>query len=491
MSDTTTTENNKQNGLKRSYLSSFEVLGQSIAAIAPSATPALVIPLVFGFAGNGTWLAYAIGLVVFLLVSLSVNQFTKRSATPGNLYSFIVKGLGTDAGVITGWGLVLAYLLTASAVLCGYINYANVLIGYSGIALPPVIQAIILGIIGAAIAWYIAVKDIKLSARLMLSLEIISMTLITLLAIVVLVNHGFTIDPAQTSLQGVSLSSWGIGLVLAFFSFCGFESATSLGHEAKDPLKTIPRAVISSTAIVGVFFILLSYIEVFGFQGSSTALNNAAAPLTDIANANGIGIFGPLISIGALISFWACFMACINAASRVLYLMGQHGVVHSNVGDVHKTNRTPHIAITATVIVAAVIPFILIAYGGGLFDIYGWVGTIGTYGFILAYALIAIAAPLYLLREKELKRPDIALAVVTIILLAAAIVGSIYSNATSGAPYSWFIYIFVGYLIIGGALFLVSKKRSPHLSASITTEIEKVHTEFRAIRAEGGNGPKH
>ena len=163
MSDTTTTENNKQNGLKRSYLSSFEVLGQSIAAIAPSATPALVIPLVFGFAGNGTWLAYAIGLVVFLLVSLSVNQFTKRSATPGNLYSFIVKGLGTDAGVITGWGLVLAYLLTASAVLCGYINYANVLIGYSGIALPPVIQAIILGIIGAAIAWYIAVKDIKLS----------------------------------------------------------------------------------------------------------------------------------------------------------------------------------------------------------------------------------------------------------------------------------------------------------------------------------------
>jgi amino acid transporter len=325
----------------------------------------------------------------------------------------------------------------------------------------------------------------------MLSLEIISMTLITLLAIVVLVNHGFTIDPAQISLQGVSLSSWGIGLVLAFFSFCGFESATSLGHEAKDPLKTIPRAVISSTAIVGVFFILLSYIEVFGFQGSSTALNNAAAPLTDIANANGIGIFGPLISIGALISFWACFMACINAASRVLYLMGQHGVVHSNVGDVHKTNRTPHIAITATVIVAAVIPFILIAYGGGLFDIYGWVGTIGTYGFILAYALIAIAAPLYLLREKELKRPDIALAVVTIILLAAAIVGSIYSNATSGAPYSWFIYIFVGYLIIGGALFLVSKKRSPHLSASITTEIEKVHTEFRAIRAEGGNGPKH
>ncbi|ABS56513.1 amino acid permease-associated region [Methanoregula boonei 6A8] len=490
MSDTTTAESNKTNGLKRSYLSSFEVLGQSIAAIAPSATPALVIPLVFGFAGNGTWLAYVIGLVVFLLVSFSINQFTKRSATPGNLYSFIVKGLGTDAGVITGWGLVLAYLLTASAVLCGYINYANVLIGYSGAAFPPILQAIILGIIGAAIAWYIAVKDIRLSTRVMLTCEIISMTLITLLAIIVIVNHGFSIDPAQTSLQGVSLSSWGIGLVLAFFSFCGFESATSLGHEAKDPLKTIPRAVITSTAVVGVFFILLSYVEVFSFQGSSTALNNAAAPLTDIANANGIAAFGPLISIGALISFWACFLACINAGSRVLYLMGQHGVVDNRVGNAHESNRTPHIAITASVIAASVIPFILIAYGGGLFDIYGWVGTVGTYGFVFAYALVAIAAPLYLLREKELKRPDIALAAVTILLLAAAIAGSIYSNNASGAPYSWFIYIFVGWLIAGGAWFLISKRRHPQLSSRITSEIEKVHTEFRVIRANGGNGPK-
>jgi len=491
MSETSPSEIKQPNGLKRSYLSSFEVLGQSIAAIAPSATPALVIPLVFGFAGNGTWLAYVIGLVVFLLVSFSVNQFTKRSATPGNLYSFILKGLGTDAGVITGWGLVLAYLLTASAVLCGYVNYANVLIGYSGATFPPILQAIVLGIIGAAIAWYIAVKDIKLSARVMLTCEIISMTLITLLAIVVLVGHGFAVDPAQTSLQGVTLSSWGIGLVLAFFSFCGFESATSLGHEAKDPLKTIPRAVISSTAIVGVFFIILSYVEVFSFQGSATALNNAAAPLTDIANANGIAVFGPLISIGALISFWACFLACINAGARVLYLMGQHGVVNNRVGNAHVSNRTPHVAITAAVIIAAVIPLILIAYGGGLFDIYGWVGTVGTYGFVLAYALIAIAAPLYLLREKELKRPDIALAVITILLLAAAIVGSIYSNATSGAPYSWFIYIFVAYLVVGGAWFLITKKRSPHLASSITSEIEKVHQEFRVIRANGGNGPKH
>ena len=126
------------------YLSSIEVLAQSIASIAPSATPALVIPLVNGFAGNGTWLAYLFATIATILVAANLNQFTKRSASPGNLYAFIIKGLGTDIGVISGWALVLAYLLTASAVLCGFIDYANVLLAYAGITAPAILIGIIL-----------------------------------------------------------------------------------------------------------------------------------------------------------------------------------------------------------------------------------------------------------------------------------------------------------------------------------------------------------
>ena len=167
MTNNTTNESNKPSGLRSSYLSSIEVMAQSIAGIAPSVTPALVIPLVFGFAGNGTWLAYFFGTIAIVLVGANLNQFTKRSASPGNLYAFIVKGLGPGIGVISGWALVLAYILTASAVLCGFINYVNVLLAYVGITLP----AILIGIIGALTAWFIAVKDIKLSARLMLAFE--------------------------------------------------------------------------------------------------------------------------------------------------------------------------------------------------------------------------------------------------------------------------------------------------------------------------------
>ena len=311
---------------------------------------------------------------------------------------------------------------------------------------------------------------------------------ILLLAAVVLVKHGIAIDHAQLTLQGVSPSSLGIGLVLVFFSFAGFESATSLGDEAKNPLKTIPRAVTISTILVGVFFVLLCYTEVLGFQGSATALNSAAAPLTDLAAQSGVSFFGPLISIGALISFWACFLACTNAGARILFLMGQHGVFHSKVGNAHDKNKTPDVAITISTIIATVVPFILILNNGGLIEIYGWVGTIATYGFILAYALISISAPLYLYREKELKRRHIALSVVTVLVLLIPIVGSIYSNASSGAPYSWFIYIFVGWLVAGGLWFFIRKTQSPGVSASIADNVDGVHQHFRELRAEGDSG---
>jgi amino acid transporter len=473
-----TNGSSKSSGLKNSYLSGLEVLAQSIAGIGPSVSPALVIPLVFGFAGNGTWLAYLFGFISILLVGANINQFTKRSASPGNLYAFIVKGLGTEVGVISGWALVLAYILTASAVLCGFINYANVLLSYVGFTS----SEILIGILGALVAWYIAVKDIKLSARIMILLEGISIALIVLLAVIVLAKHGFPIDHAQFTLQGVSPTGLGMGLVLAFFSFVGFESATSLGDEAKSPLKTIPKAVTISVLLVGVIFILLSYTEVLGFAGSATALNEAAAPLTDLSDFNGIGFFGPLISIGALISFWACFLACTNAGARVLYLMGQHGIFNSSIGNSHDVNKTPHIAITISTIIASVVPFILILNNGGLFEIYGWTGTVATYGFILTYALIAISAPLYLYREKELKTHHIVLSAITILILTVPIVGSVYSNASSGAPYSWFIFVFVGWLVIGGFWYFIRKIQSPDVGNDISSQVEDVHQHFRNLR---------
>src|SRR5690348_8258316 len=106
-------------GLRRDCLSFMEVVAQSVANIAPSATPALIVPVVFASAGHGSWIAYAFATIALLLVTYHINQFARRSASPGALYTFVAQGLGPTWGVISGWSLVIAYLLTGCAVLCG------------------------------------------------------------------------------------------------------------------------------------------------------------------------------------------------------------------------------------------------------------------------------------------------------------------------------------------------------------------------------------
>src|SRR5438128_2499518 len=107
-------------GRKTNALSYPEVIAQSISVIAPSTVPAAILGLIFVNAGNGTWLSFLLATIGLLFVSLNINQFARRSASPGSLYTYIVKGLGPAAGVLSGWGLLLGYMATGVSTLCGF-----------------------------------------------------------------------------------------------------------------------------------------------------------------------------------------------------------------------------------------------------------------------------------------------------------------------------------------------------------------------------------
>ena len=105
----------KEVELRSEYLSFYEVLAQSIGSIAPTASLAFVIPIVYATAGNGTWLTYIFALVAIVFVAINLKHFASRSASPGSLYTYIINGLGPTAGFLSGWALLIAYVLTTSA----------------------------------------------------------------------------------------------------------------------------------------------------------------------------------------------------------------------------------------------------------------------------------------------------------------------------------------------------------------------------------------
>ncbi len=145
----------------------------------------------------------------------------------------------------------------------------------------------------------------------MLILEGVSCTLITILGVIVLTHHGLGMfDGAQFDLKQMSWSSLGLGVVVAVFSLVGFESSTAFGEEAKDPLKTIPRSIIWSLILTGLFFVFVSYVEVLGTRGYSKTLDAIDTPLNVLAQMYSVPWLSIPLSIGAMVSFFALALSC-------------------------------------------------------------------------------------------------------------------------------------------------------------------------------------
>lgn len=436
-------------GLRQHCLSPMEVLAQSIATISPSASPTLTIPLVFALAGNGTWLAYGLALVAMVLIALVVAEFARESASPGSLYVYVRKNLPPWCAVVAAWALLFAYAMTAASLLSGAVNYGLVVLGGWARHLSPAWAAVGLAALAVLVAW----RDVQISARVMLWLEGVSLCLIGVVLVAVLLAKGWHVDRAQLSLQGVTASGMRLGVVLAIFSFVGFESATTLGAEAREPLRTIPRAVVRSAVLCGFFFVLCVYGEVLGFgllrQGGAAAadLGTSTAPMRTLAERAGMPVVGRLIDVGAMVSMFAGTLACLVAAARVVLQMAQHGLTHARLGRVSERRATPGVAGLAAGAMAAVPVAVLLARGATAADVFGWTGTLATYGFLTVYGMVAVALPVFLGRRgrQTAGRRLLAVAAGGAVLVAA--VGTVVPLPP--APFRYFPYLYVAYLLVG------------------------------------------
>jgi amino acid transporter len=446
-------------GLRHNILTPLETLSQSISAIAPTTSPALTVPLVFALAGNGTWLAYLLACGATLLIALCIARFARTSASPGSLYKYATDSLPPTAGRTAGWALLLAYTATGASVVGGFLNYARVLMH----GLPPTfahpllaIPTPILALIATAAATFFAYRDVQVSTRLMLWIEAASVSMIVLVLVALLLRTGPHIDTPQLELRAVTPSGVRLGVVLALFSFVGFESATTLGHEAKNPLRTIPRAVIQSAVLAGLFFLVCSYAETLGFRQLHQDLGASEAPFRALSTLAHLPILGPLIDIAAFVSMFACTLACITAAARVLLHMAQDGLLHAHLARTHATNETPHLAVLVTGAVVFLMAAGLAAHGSSGADIYAWTGSLAVYGFITAYGLVAAGLAFFLRHAGELTPAALTLAIAAALAMLLALAGTLYP--VPQPPYNWLPYIYLAYLVAGLTWFALAAK---------------------------------
>jgi amino acid transporter len=176
-----------------------------------------------------------------------------------------------------------------------------------------------------------------------------------------------------------------------------------------------------------------------------------------LAGVGGLESLGVLIDIGALVSLFACTLACITAAARVLLLMAHGGLTHGSLRVTHARNETPGRAVIVTGIAAVLSVAVLAARGARGLDVYGWMGSLGTYGFIVAYGLTCLALPRYL-RNHGICRPGARIIPwFTCFVMLLALAGNLYP-VPEGA-YGKLPLIFLAYLALGLLWFYWSTKK--------------------------------
>ncbi|MFZ1939936.1 MAG: APC family permease [Terracidiphilus sp.] len=431
-------------GLRAGALGPLETLAQSVSATAPSTSASLTIPLICALVGNATWFVYLLATASMLLVGFCVSRFAQLSASPGSLYSYTADTLPPIFGAAAAWGLLLAYLATGASVAGGALYYATVLLQQFFHWSPPAVPTLA---IVCAVAAYVAYRDVKLSAEVMLWIEAVSVGLILIVLALLAFRLGLQIDTRQFHLRGTSFSSLGTALVLSIFSFVGFESATTLGGEAREPLRTIPRAVIQCALLSGVFFMLCAYSEVLGFRGESTALSDTTSPLHLLARKAGVSPLGVAIDCGAFVSMFACVLACATAAARVLMRMAHGGLMPAALERTNRRHGTPGagIILSATLMFATVSVMALNHVTG--YSMYDLLGSMAVFGFLTAYALVALALPF---ARRALGQHSHLVAALSFFTVAVIIMIALYDlRSAPDAVHARIPYLYLAYIAAG------------------------------------------
>jgi amino acid transporter len=441
-------------GLRKGVLGPIETLAQSVSAMAPSTSACLTIPLVFAYAGNATWFVYLLATISMLLVGFCISRFARLSASPGSLYTYTANTLPPAFGVAAAWGLLLAYVATGASVAGGALYYATVLSGQFFHWAPPAIPTLA---VVCAVAGFIAYRDVKLSAEVMLWIEAVSVGLIVIVLVLLPVHIGFHLDTIQFRLTGVSFSGLGPALVLSIFSFVGFEGATTLGGEVRDPLRTIPRAVLQCALLAGGFFMICAYSEVLGFRGHAAALSSSTSPLHMLAAKAHVSTLGIAIDCGAFVSMFACVLACATAAARVLLRMAHDKLLPSALQRTSPRHGTPGtaVALSIALMFAATAAMALLGDTGS--TMYDLLGSLSVFGFLTAYALVALALPF---ARRAVGQHSHLLAAVSILTVAVILIIAVFDlNSAEDVVHARIPYLYLAYITAGLAWYAVRRKK--------------------------------
>jgi amino acid transporter len=265
-------------GLRRS-LSVWQAVGLSVALMAPSMAANINPQGTAGTVGRAVPLAFLLAAIGVLLVAYGFVRLCQYFHHAGSVYAFVGATLGPRTGLVSGFGLLGTY--------CFYGVVTSSATGIFGTAFlqavgiwenPPSWAPFLLAGVALVGALALTIAPAKRGTSVLLTVEGATVALILVVSAIVLVRlvsgnvpadapspgAGSTLD-VFTVAPGTELSAVFLGVVFGYLSFAGFEAAATLGEEARNPRRDIPRAILGTAVFGGIYFVVVTAIEMMGF----------------------------------------------------------------------------------------------------------------------------------------------------------------------------------------------------------------------------------
>lgn len=382
-------------GLRRGSVRTIDLVAQSVAAVAPAGGLLILTGGLITRTGSFAFATLLLTAAAVILVASATSIFARRMSAAGGIYTFVTKGMGPTAGIVTGVALLLGYGGVSIDTLRSAVHRLDAAFGgterWAAGGLVPTLLTV--GI-GAAITVVIALGP-KMSTRVMLVVEAVAVTALVALSITVFAASGWNLSGILPDIDAApSLPSFAEGIGFALICFVGFESGAALGPESRRPLASVPRALVWTVAAVAAVYLfgMMAQLSAVADGGSARLLTDAdlaASPWLD-----------PLIHAVVAASWIACTLAFTNALVRLVFTMAREGVLPRALGRTSIRYATPHVA--AVVVGASLIVGTLLLAGAGRTSLYrDVVHLAASMAFIIAYLAVCAAATPYLVRIEE------------------------------------------------------------------------------------------
>lgn len=430
----------------------------------------VLIGAVAGEVGGAFWLAFAIGVTVATITGLAYAELVTKYPQAAGAALYVNKAFRSPILTFLVTISMLSGSFAAAASLAnGFAQYFGSIVEYSPALLVTIVFIVLLALVN-----FLGITESVVANLIMTIIEVSGLVIVVAIGIIHVSQGGADFGVLVQFDTGETFPVFALvaGVALAFFAMTGFENAANVAEETIDPARTFPRALVGGMVAAGIIYVLVAICAALVVPVDTLAESDAA--LLEVVRAGilpvSVGVMVVIFAIIAMVAITNTTLVAVVTQSRILYGMAREDIVPSVFGRIHRTRRSPWVALlfAAVIVVALLIVGSLLNDAIGI-DVVTTLANVTVVFLLFIYGLVIVSA-LKLRRENprgDTFRANTALLYIGLVGNAVLLVYVIVDDPSS-------LLWVAGLLAVGLVLYLAErffghKRRAPHDDRSPAT----------------------